>query len=385
MSASGSKKPEPREYFVPGRVELVGKHVDYAGGRSLTIATELALRARATTIAEPVIRLRRAAGEVAMDVALSPNTKPTTLRSSAYVTAVARRFARDFPHARRGVSIELQSDLPTSAGLSSSTALVVTLAMAFVDANDLENDERWCAAVPTPLAFAEYVAAIETGEAYGDFPRDGGVGVRGGAQDHVAIVCAAEGMVSQFSYLPPRLERRVSWPEEYVLAIAVSGVHATKTGNAKAAYNRLADAMRGRMEDERWKMKDVPRDVVERREQFREETEVIVPGVGDAIRDREFAKIGALVQRSQELAERVLGNQVPETIHLARTSREHGAVAASAFGAGFGGAVWAMVPRSAADAFVAAWRVEYEHAFPGRRARAKWTVTRPAAAARRVE
>src|SRR5665213_1061134 len=134
MSAAGSK-PEPREYFVPGRIELVGKHVDYAGGRSLTVATELAIRARATTIAEPVIRLRGAAGQVAMDVALSPNAKATSLRSSAYVTAFARRVARDFPHARNGVAIELQSNLPTSAGLSSSTALIVTLALAFADAN----------------------------------------------------------------------------------------------------------------------------------------------------------------------------------------------------------------------------------------------------------
>ena len=317
MSAS---QPQSREYFVPGRVELVGKHVDYAGGRSLTIATDLAIKARATPIDEPVIRLRRAAGEVAMDVALAPDTLQTTLRSSAYVTAVARRFARDFPHARKGVAVELQSNLPTSAGLSSSTALVVTLAMAFVDANDLTNDERWLAAVPTPIAFAEYLAAIETGEAYGDFPRDGGVGVRGGAQDHVAIVCAEERSAGQFKYLPARLERRVPWPDDYVIAIGVSGVHATKTGNAQAAYNRLADAMRPKSSDGRSKMDDASPEVLERRAQFREETDVIVPGVGDAIRDRDWSKLGALVDRSQSLAETVLRNQVAETIHLARSA-----------------------------------------------------------------
>jgi galactokinase len=378
MNGAGSK-PEPREYFVPGRIELVGKHVDYAGGRSLTVATELAIRARATTIAEPVIRVRRGAGEVAMAVALSPDAVATSLRSSAYITAVARRFARDFPHARKGVAVDLQSNLPTSAGLSSSTALVVTLAMAFVDANDLTNDERWRAAVPTPMAFAEYAAAIETGEAYGDFPRDGGVGVRGGAQDHVAIVCAEEGSVGQFSYLPARLERRIAWPADYAIAIAVSGVHATKTGNAKAAYNRLADAMRpeagGRKPDDAG---------AARREQFREETEVIVPGVGDAIRDCNWDVLRKLVDRSQFLAETVLLNQVPETVHLARSAREQGALAASAFGAGFGGAVWAMVPRADADRFLVAWRSEYEGAFPAKRARAKWAVTRPAGPATRV-
>jgi galactokinase len=381
MSAA---RRETREYFVPGRIELVGKHVDYAGGRSLTVATELAIHARATTIDEPLIRVRRAAGEVAMDVELSPETRKTGLRSSAYVTAVARRFARDFPHARKGVAVELQSNLPTSAGLSSSTALVVTLAMAFVDANELSADPQWLAAVPSPIAFAEYLAAIETGEAYRDFPADGGVGVRGGAQDHVAIVCAEEGTAGQFHYLPARLERRVPWPEDHVLAIGVSGVHATKTGNAQAAYNRLADAMRGAMEDGRWKIERVSPDVAKRRDQFREETEVIVPGVGDAIRDRDWRALGALVDRSQALAERVLGNQVPETIHLARTAREQGAIAASAFGAGFGGAVWAMVLRADADRFLAAWRADYERAFPARRSRAKWSVTRPAGPARRV-
>jgi galactokinase len=362
--------------------------VDYAGGRSLTIATELAIHARATAIDKPVIRLRRTAGEVAMDVALSPNTTATGLRSSAYVTAVARRFARDFPQAGRGVAVELQSNLPTSAGLSSSTALVVTLAMAFVDANDLANDECWRAAVPTPIAFAEYVAAIETGEAYGDFPVDGGVGVRGGAQDHVAIVCAEVGSAGQFKYLPAQLERRVPWPEDYVIAIGVSGVHATKTGNARAAYNRLADAMRPnggwKMEDGRSKMDDASAEVLERRAQFREETDVIVPGVGDAIRNRDWSKLGSLVDRSQSLAETVLRNQVVETIHLARSAREHGAIAASAFGAGFGGAVWAMVQREEADRFLAAWRAEYERAFPAKRARAKWALTYPAGPARRV-
>lgn len=373
-----------REYFVPGRVELVGKHVDYAGGRSLTIATDLAIKARATPIDEPVIRLRRAAGEVAMDVALAPDTMQTKLRSSAYVTAVARRFARDFPHARTGVAVELQSNLPTSAGLSSSTALVVTLAMAFVDANDLSNDERWRAAIPTPIAFAEYVAAMETGEAFGDFPRDGGVGVRGGAQDHVAIVCAEEGSAGQFKYLPAQLERRVPWPEDHVIAIGVSGVHATKTGNAQAAYNRLADAMRPKADDGRSRIEDVSPEVFERRAQFHEETDVIVPGVGDAIRDRDWSTLGSLVDRSQLLAETVLRNQVVETIHLARSARENGAIAASAFGGGFGGAVWAMVQRDDADRFLAVWRADYERAFPAKRARAKWALTRPGASARRV-
>ena len=106
--------------------------------------------------------------------------------------AVARRFARDFPHATTGVDIRLRSTLPASAGLSSSSALTVAIATALIDVNDMECDLRWRDAVPDAISRAEYIGAMETGAPYRDFPGDEGVGVRGGAQDHVAIVCAEQ-------------------------------------------------------------------------------------------------------------------------------------------------------------------------------------------------
>jgi galactokinase len=115
--------------------------------------------------------------------------------------------------------------------------------------------------------------------------------------------------------------------------------------------------------------------------QFREEVEIVVPGVGDALRDRDFTALGTLVDRSMAMAEYALRNQVPETSFLARAARERGAVAASAFGAGFGGAVWAMVRAEEADAFVEAWRAAYLAAFPSRGEKARWLVTRPGAPA----
>jgi galactokinase len=82
------------------------------------------------------------------------------------------------------------------------------------------------------------------------------------------------------------------------------------------------------------------------------------------------------------LAEHALRNQVPETSFLARSARERGAVAASAFGAGFGGAVWAMVRTADAEAFVDDWRTAYLTRFPHRAEHALWLVTRPGEAAR---
>ncbi|HKP15161.1 MAG TPA: galactokinase family protein [Gemmatimonadaceae bacterium] len=403
-----------RRYVVPGRVELVGKHVDYAGGRSLTCAVDRAITVHARALDAPLVRVRDHArrGSVEVPLAADVERRKGSPRWSSYVVAVARRFARDFPNARRGVELELGSTLPPSAGLSSSSAFVVGVASALFDANSMEDDAAWSAIIGNPLVRAEYMGAMETGAAYGDFPGDAGVGVRGGAQDHVAIVCAEEESVGQFSYRPARLERRVPWPAEYSIAIGVSGVTATKTGNARARYNRVSDSTRalvrawnaatGRDDDTLAgalasapdagdRLGRLAEQGVEefdgaylgpRFAQFREEVEVVVPGVGDAMRDRDFTALGTLVDRSMAMAEYALRNQVAETSFLARSARERGAVAASAFGAGFGGAVWAMVQSSDADAFVDAWRAQYLTAFPHRTEHALWLVTRPGGPAR---
>ena len=109
---------------------------------------------------------------------------------------------------------------------------------------------------------------------------------------------------------------------------------------------------------------------------------MIVPRVTPPRSD--WRSLGGLVERSHALATTALGNQVPETGSLVRSARERGAIAASAFGAGFGGAVWAMVRDESSNAFMREWRADYETAFPDRAAAARWIVTRPAEPAREL-
>jgi galactokinase len=65
--------------------------------------------------------------------------------------------------------------------------------------------------------------------------------------------------------------------------------------------------------------------------------------------------LGELSAASQSDAERLLGNQVPATSALAVSARTLGAFAAASFGAGFGGAIWALVHASEADGFAEKW------------------------------
>jgi galactokinase len=122
------------------------------------------------------------------------------------------------------------------------------------------------------------------------------------------------------------------------------------------------------------------RELLDRVEQFQFESE-IVRAAGDALARGDLDRLGMLVDQSQANAELRLGNQVPETIALARGARELGAVAASAFGAGFGGAVYALVRASDAEDFRDRWAARYTSAFPSRRANAKFFITHAGPAA----
>jgi galactokinase len=86
---------------------------------------------------------------------------------------------------------------------------------------------------------------------------------------------------------------------------------------------------------------------------------------------------GELVDRSQRAAERLLGNQIAETIELARVARQLGACAASRFGAGFGGSVWSLGSRADALQFREAWKKRYEQLFPETAAHSQFFVTAP--------
>lgn len=322
---------------VPGRIELLGKHVDYLGGRSLTCATPWGLAGRAT----------RVVADSDLVQALLPS------RDDVYARAVARRLSRDFGPLRFGADVALSSTLPAAAGMSSSSAYVIALLGALAWANGLSATNTWQAAgLQVPLHFAEYAAAVEAGSAWGPFAGDDGVGTRGGAQDHIGILCNAPRTVGQFRYKPAVIERRVAWPTDWRLLVLHSGVVAEKTGAVMAEYNRIAEegAAGG----------------AERRAQFVRETEALVPIAADAIAAARPEALAAVAAESQIMAERVLRNQIPETAAMCRLAIEAGAFAASSFGAGFGGAVWALSTMLECDYVLRRWRGAYAAAFPGR-------------------
>jgi galactokinase len=395
----------PIRFWVPGRIEVLGKHTDYAGGRSLLCAIERGFCVVASSRADHRVRIRDARTGEIVEGALDARTESKAGHWSNYPLTVARRVGANFPPPLAGVDMAFESDLPIAAGISSSSALVVATFLVLSKLNELETRAEYVNAIDGPEALAEYLGAVENGLDYRTLAGERGVGTFGGSEDHTAILCARRDALVQYSFCPVRYERTVELPADHVFVIATSGVIAEKTGAALESYNRLATLARAATD--RWRQTSERTDatlgdalrstngdieplvramhgaradasaetLVERVRQFAIESEEIIPAAGDALASGRLSDLGALVDRSMQNAERMLHNQIPETVFLARRARELGAVAASAFGAGFGGSVWALAPCREAEALAARLRADYRARFPGRADLAETFVT----------
>jgi galactokinase len=108
---------------VPGRIEIFGKHTDYAGGRSLVAAVPRGFAIVAAPRADDVVAATDVRWSVSMDVRLTDDHRRYHGWAN-YVAVVARRLARNFPDAALGADISFASDLPRppARGSRSSSA-----------------------------------------------------------------------------------------------------------------------------------------------------------------------------------------------------------------------------------------------------------------------
>jgi len=123
-----------RAFRAPGRVNLIGDHTDYNDGFVLPLAIdrECVVRADPTTDGNVVARSKQLAGEVS--VPADGSVDPAALTGwGRYVAGVVRVLAE---RGRPAAAIEatVSSTVPAGAGLSSSAALEVALALALCDA-----------------------------------------------------------------------------------------------------------------------------------------------------------------------------------------------------------------------------------------------------------
>ena len=223
----------------PGRVNLMGRHIEHRGGcinvmatdkdqvivsarreddtvrianvdsnypdRSFSISETLALGSRASWLeylgSEQVISsLHESKGD------WSNYVKSAVLRA---------QFSQDYTLS--GMDMVASGSIPVAAGLSSSSAIVVAVMEALVALNCLNLPEN------------EFIELCGEGEWF--------VGSRGGPGDHAAMKCAEKNSIVHLHFKPFSVGEKQRFSDKYAVLVANSMLQAKKSEGSKDTFN----------------------------------------------------------------------------------------------------------------------------------------------------
>src|SRR6266545_2123623 len=280
--------------WAPGRVNLIGEHTDYSGGLVLPVAIQLGI----------TLTFERA-DEIALE------SREGTEAWERYVAAVAEELeALGRPPV--GIKGRLEADLPQGAGLGSSGALEVVVALALCEAAGFELE-------PLELALACQRAERRA------------VGVPSGILDQAASLLGRAGSALLLDC--GSLEHRwVPLPADVAILVLDSGQRHAHEGSGYADRRRELEAGDpGRV-----------RHVETENERVRETVAALERG--------DVAALGPLFAASHASLRDDYEVSTPTLNALVASALAAGAFAARMTGGGFGGSIVALAePDRAAD------------------------------------
>jgi galactokinase len=200
----------------PGRVNVIGEHTDYSLLPVLPLAID-----RAVLVAAG----QGVPGRIAADSLTEPG--PITINREVesvdgwhhYLGGVLEVL----DWSGRGADLLIGGDLPSTGGLSSSSALSVGLIAAF--------DQLWSLGLGREGLIDRAVRSERR------------LGVESGSMDQTVITLAEEGAALRIDFDPPSV-RAVPLPEELAIVAAYSGTASPKGGSALDSYNEKVAACR---------------------------------------------------------------------------------------------------------------------------------------------
>lgn len=128
-------KDASNAYFSPGRVNLIGEHIDYNGGLVMPCAITFGTYLLVAPNNENVFRFRSLNFNDGLDIPLQSHYLKTGEKWFNYPLGIIEYFLNE-KHPLRGLDMLFYGDIPISSGLSSSASIEVVTAFAL---NDLFN------------------------------------------------------------------------------------------------------------------------------------------------------------------------------------------------------------------------------------------------------
>lgn len=226
----------------PGRINIMGRHVDHQGGHCNLMAIDREVLVAAALRDDDEVHLYNVRPDqfgqrsFSMDALLaeltwddwlslvnSERVHEMVLRSAGdwaqYVRAAVLRLQKHYKDVKlKGLDMVVHGTVPVAAGLSSSSAVVVATAEAVVALNGLDVRPR------------QFVDLCGEGEWF--------VGTRGGAADHAAMKFAQRDAVINVQFFPFVVGEANPFPQGYRLVFCNSHIRAQKAAAARLVFNQ---------------------------------------------------------------------------------------------------------------------------------------------------
>ncbi len=223
----------------PGRINLMGRHIDHRGGGINVMATDkdqvfVSARREDDTVRISNLDPDYPNRDFSISETLSLGSDESWLSYLAsekvvqalheskgdwsnYVKSavIHAQFKTNYPLC--GMDMVSTGNIPVAAGLSSSSAIVVAVMEALVALNCLNLTER------------EFIDLCGEGEWF--------VGSRGGAGDHAAMKCGQKDAIVHLGFKPFYVGEKQKFSDKYAVLVANSMLMAKKSEGSKDTFN----------------------------------------------------------------------------------------------------------------------------------------------------
>lgn len=340
-----------QQWTAPGRVNLIGEHLDYNGGPVLPIAIDRHTTVKARTRDDGRVRVWSAGRDGSVEFATT--TTPDDVSGwAAYVAGVVWSCGLagiEVP----GMDMVVDSDVPVGAGLSSSAALECAVALAIHDLAGMGVD-------PIDLALISQ-------RAENDY-----VGVPSGAMDQLASACGQGGHALLIDTAPQRPTVEpvpAHWTDDGLALVVIdTRAHHSHAGGEYAKRRRECEQAADLLGVEH--LAALPPDAVLRVEDptLKARVRHVITETArtraatKALRERQWTQLGALFTASHASMRDDYEISADELDVAVDAALKAGALGARMTGGGFGGSAIALVRTDAVDRLVA----EVEEAFAAR-------------------
>ncbi len=207
----------------PGRVNLIGEHLDYNGLPVLPMAIDRAIYLAFSPREDNLIQLRNqdrafAPADFRNTAAIEPSQRGAW--ENYCKAAIVGLNAHFHPERYAGMDLYVDGDIPSGAGLSSSSALVVATTLAYLSVlgKKMEQD----------ITRLELATLLAEAEQY--------VGTRGGGMDQAVILLGRRNHACMIHFFPLRVTH-VPVFSDHAFVVCNSLVKAHKTGAMLERYN----------------------------------------------------------------------------------------------------------------------------------------------------